>query len=73
MKKLDVIAAGLVIIGALNWGLAGVFHLDLVDAIFGGGSAEETSTFSRVIYALVGLIAAGIGATILLLVVRARR
>lgn len=30
MKKLDVIAAALVIVGALNWGLAGVFHLDLV-------------------------------------------
>ncbi len=30
MKKLDVIAAALVIVGALNWGLAGVFRLDLV-------------------------------------------
>ena len=30
MKKIDVIAAALVIIGALNWGLAGAFHLDLV-------------------------------------------
>ena len=35
MKKLDVLAAALVIIGALNWGLAGVFHLDLVAAVFG--------------------------------------
>ena len=35
MKKIDVIAAALVIIGALNWGLAGVFHLDLVAAVFG--------------------------------------
>ena len=30
MKNLDVLAAGLVIVGALNWGLAGLFHLDLV-------------------------------------------
>jgi len=30
MKKVDVVAAALVIIGALNWGLAGVFHLNLV-------------------------------------------
>jgi len=34
MKKLDVLAAALVIIGALNWGLAGAFHLDLVAAVF---------------------------------------
>jgi uncharacterized membrane protein YuzA (DUF378 family) len=43
------------IIGALNWGLVGFFNWNLVDAIFGGGSAEMTSTASRVIYAIVGL------------------
>jgi hypothetical protein len=43
------------IIGAINWGLIGIFNWNLVDAIFGGGSAEETSAFSRVIYTLVGL------------------
>lgn len=43
------------IIGALNWGLIGFFNWNLVDAIFGGGAAEETSTLSRVIYALVGI------------------
>jgi uncharacterized membrane protein YuzA (DUF378 family) len=45
----------LAIIGALNWGLIGFFNFNLVDAIFGGGSAEETSAASRVVYALVGL------------------
>jgi uncharacterized membrane protein YuzA (DUF378 family) len=50
-KTLIVIA----IIGALNWGLIGFFNFNLVDAIFGGGSAEETSAISRVIYAIVGL------------------
>jgi uncharacterized membrane protein YuzA (DUF378 family) len=50
-KTLIVIA----IIGALNWGLIGFFNFNLVDAIFGGGSAEHTSAFSRVIYAIVGL------------------
>lgn len=50
-KTLVVIAA----IGAINWGLIGFFNFNLVDAIFGGGSAEETSAFSRVIYAIVGL------------------
>ena len=50
-KTLIVIA----IIGAVNWGLIGFFNFNLVDAIFGGGSAEETSAISRVVYALVGL------------------
>lgn len=43
------------IIGAVNWGLIGFFNFNLVDAVLGGGSAEETSTFSRVVYAAVGL------------------
>lgn len=42
-------------IGALNWGLIGFFNWNLVDAIFGGGAQEQTSTASRVVYALVGL------------------
>jgi len=54
MKKLDVIAAALVIIGALNWGLAGAFHLDLVAAAF-GMKFGETSALSSVVYSLVGL------------------
>ena len=54
MKKLDVIAAALVMIGALNWGLAGVFHLDLVATIF-GMRFGETSGASSVVYGLVGL------------------
>lgn len=54
MKKLDVIAAALVIVGALNWGLAGVFQLDLVAAVF-GMKFGETSALSTVVYSLVGL------------------
>jgi hypothetical protein len=54
MKKLDVLAAALVIIGALNWGLAGVFHLDLVATVF-GLKFGATSGLSAVVYALVGL------------------
>jgi uncharacterized membrane protein YuzA (DUF378 family) len=54
MKQLDVIAAALVIIGALNWGLAGVFHLDLVAAVF-GMRFGETSVLSSIVYSLVGL------------------
>ena len=43
MKTFDVIAAALVIIGALNWGLAGVFHLDLVATFFGMKFGETLS------------------------------
>jgi len=57
-NKTDVIAKVLMIlaiIGAVNWGLIGFFNWNLVDAIFGGGAAEETSGASRVVYALVGI------------------
>ena len=54
MKPLDVVAAALVIVGALNWGLAGAFQLDLVAALF-GMKFGETSAASSVIYGLVGL------------------
>lgn len=49
------ILLAIAIVGAVNWGLIGFFNFNLVDAIFGGGSAEETSSLSRVIYALVGV------------------
>jgi uncharacterized membrane protein YuzA (DUF378 family) len=48
----DWLALILVIVGALNWGLVGVFNFNLVDSIFG-----ELSAASRVVYALVGLSA----------------
>lgn len=48
---LDRIALILVIIGALNWGLIGLFGLDLV-AFFCGG---QMAVISRIIYSLVGL------------------
>lgn len=46
----DKIALLLVIIGAINWGLIGVFQFDLVSYIFGGQGA----LISRIIYTLVG-------------------
>lgn len=52
MRRLALI---LVIIGALNWLLVGLFQWDLVSAIFGGEVIRESSLFSRIIYALVGL------------------
>jgi len=55
LGTLTVVALMLTFVGALNWGLIGFFDWNLVDAVFGGGAREETSAFSRVIYALVGL------------------
>ncbi|MCD1260744.1 DUF378 domain-containing protein [Paenibacillus athensensis] len=49
------LALTLVIIGALNWLLVGLFEWDLVSALFGGDSHRESSGLSRVIYTLVGL------------------
>ncbi len=50
MKVIDKIALLLVIIGAINWGLVGIFNFNLVDAIFG-----VMSVISRIIYILVGI------------------
>lgn len=50
MKIVDKIALILIIIGAINWGLVGIFNFNLVDAIFG-----TMSVISRIIYALVGI------------------
>lgn len=57
MKKLDIAALALVLVGALNWGLVGVAKLDLVATIAGGLDFGQTNAFSRVVYALVGLAA----------------
>ena len=50
MKVLYYIALTLVIIGAVNWLLIGLFNFDLVVTIFG-----TMSVFSRIIYSLVGI------------------
>ena len=50
MKGLDYTALTLVIIGALNWGLIGLFRLDLVSLLFG-----NMTWLSRVVYTLVGI------------------
>lgn len=47
----DRIALSLVIIGALNWLLIGLFQYDLVAGIFGG----QAVLWSRIIYTLVGI------------------
>lgn len=50
IKWLDMIALIVSIIGAVNWGLIGIFRLDLVAYIFG-----DMSWLSRIIYVIVGL------------------
>ena len=35
---MDTLSLILIVIGALNWGLVGIFQFDLVAAIFGGMS-----------------------------------
>jgi uncharacterized membrane protein YuzA (DUF378 family) len=56
MKALSWIAAPLLIVGGLNWGLVAVAEFDLV-AWITGQEFGETSTLSRIVYGLVGLAA----------------
>ena len=50
MKWFDYTALTIVIIGAVNWLLVGIFRLDLVAVLFG-----NLSWLSRIIYTIVGL------------------
>lgn len=50
LRTVDTIAMVLILIGAINWGLVGLFSFDVVAAIFG-----EMTTASRIIYTLVGI------------------
>ena len=50
-STLDRAALGLAIVGAVNWGLVGLFRIDLVARLFGG----QSSPLSRVVYSLVGI------------------
>lgn len=54
MRKLDIAAIGLVIVGALNWGLVALAEFDLVAALF-GLDFGETNAFTRIVYGLVGV------------------
>ena len=52
MKTLKYIAFILVLTGALNWGLVGFFHFDLVAFLFG-----EMTILTRIIYDIIGISA----------------
>ena len=49
MNLIQKIALVFTIIGAINWGLIGLFNFNLVESIFG------TSMFSAIIYMIVGI------------------
>ncbi len=50
MKMIDKIALFLIIIGAINWGLVGLFNFNLVDTIF-----RTATLISRIVYILVAI------------------
>jgi uncharacterized membrane protein YuzA (DUF378 family) len=50
-KMLEKIAWWLVLLGALNWLLVGLFQIDVVAYLFGGSNV----LWSRIIYTLVGI------------------
>ena len=49
-QAMDFTALTVALIGAVNWGLIGLFRFDLVAFLFG-----SMSWFSRLVYALVGI------------------
>ena len=61
MKKLDLIAVVLLIVGGLNWGLVAIARFDLVAAL-SGLEFGETNTLTRIVYGLVGLSAVYVAA-----------
>ena len=50
MRIVQKVALVFTIIGAINWGLVGIFDFNLVDSIFG-----VASFMSRAIYTIVGI------------------
>ena len=61
MESLQIIGIILAAVGAINWGLVGLFKFDLVAFVAGDKSFGELNSVSRVVYILVavaGVIAA---------------
>ena len=55
MEMVQTIAIILAAVGALNWGLVGLFKFDLVALIAGGLKFGDVNTLSRIIYVLVAI------------------
>lgn len=58
MKILHMVAVALVLVGALNWGLVGLFNVNLVSMILGSSAMAE-----KLVYILVGASAVYVGFT----------
>ncbi len=56
----NIIAYILVLAGALNWGLVGIFNWNLVEAIFGGYNAGSIIVYILVLIGAIWLIIAPI-------------
>lgn len=57
MRKIDVAALALAMVGALNWGLVAIARFDLVAEVF-GLALGDTNAVTRVVYGFVGLAGA---------------
>jgi uncharacterized membrane protein YuzA (DUF378 family) len=55
MQTIAVISLILAVVGALNWGLVGLFKFDLVALIAGGNEFGEVNAVSRIIYVIVAI------------------
>jgi uncharacterized protein len=51
IKRTEPIWLALMVIGALNWGIVGLFDTNVVEEIFGTGTASD------VVYVVIGLAA----------------
>jgi uncharacterized membrane protein YuzA (DUF378 family) len=63
MRKLDLVALALVVVGALNWGLVALAEFDLVAAVF-GLEFGETNAATRIVYGLVGVSSVWVAARV---------
>lgn len=59
MKTIRKVALALAIIGALNWGVAGLFRFDVV-AQLAGGSAEPIARLLYILIGVSGLVSLGL-------------
>ncbi len=52
LTAIDLLALIVLIIGGINWGMIGLFNVDIVSSVFG-----TMTMFTRIVYSLVGLSA----------------
>ena len=55
MEIVQILAIVLAAVGAVNWGLVGLFKFDLVALIVGGLKFGEVNVISRIVYILVAI------------------